>query len=944
MRLRTFGGLWIEAGAAPVPPDLRPRWLALLAIVAAAGPKGASRERLLGILWPEVDEERARHALSQTLYSLRRDLQAEPVAGSGELRLDPLVMGSDVGDLLSAAARNDRTTTLDLYHGWFLEGFYLDGAVEFERWVEEERTRFRRLALRCAESLAEEASASGDAARAAFAWRRPAQLDPLSARHAVSYMKALVDAGDRAGALAHAREHEALVRRELDAAPDAEVTALAERLRRSSSPSRTPEPQVHASPAPAAPPPAPPAQLIARPTRSFAWLIAAIVVIILVVLAARSLMKGRPESGAPVLAVGRLRDAPSSDSSNFSGVLTDMLATNLARVHGIQVVANSRLFELMQPGQEDQRGAFSEAARRAGAREILEGELSYAPVGGLQLDLRRIDLQSGVVRSGYRVRALDRYALVDSATAAVARDFSLNVPGGAIAEVSTSSPLAYRLYEEGLRSYYQYDVAAAFRLMQAALKEDSTFAIAAYYAWISSGSPLDGPNRQYLDRVVRLAPNAPERERLLILGTVLRTTENPAAVAYAESLSIRFPTDPEGQTLLGDVKSVLGEYPASTGAYNRAVALDSSAKAIGGEACRACKGLNHLASTYVAWDSFPAAERTVQRWLRFEPGKLEPLVMLAELDARTGRWSELHSLYSRMDSLDPTRRADREWYLYHLIRRGDYDSLPRSVLQTLQEPGRDQRTDAVWLWIIALRNQGRLIAANEMLRGHLPDGTQLSPEAIGIVPVEAATVAFESGQSLTAARLYSTLVGDNASNPFPGHRARGMTWNLALEATARAAAGDTAAVRLLADSVETLGRLSLVARSSHLHHFLRGLLLASDGRHAEAVNEYRRAITSWTDGYTRINYELSRSLLALNRPAEAIYPLQAALRGAIDASNLYITRTELHEELARAFAAAGQRDSAAVHYREVVRAWEPGDPPFQARRRAAMHWLAGNSA
>jgi hypothetical protein len=103
------------------------------------------------------------------------------------------------------------------------------------------------------------------------------------------------------------------------------------------------------------------------------------------------------------------------------------------------MVANSRLFELMKPGEENQRGAFSEAARRAGALEILEGEVSYAPEGGLQLDLRRIDLRSGVVRHGYRVRALDRYALVDSATGAVARDFALPAPGGAIVSTRKDS-------------------------------------------------------------------------------------------------------------------------------------------------------------------------------------------------------------------------------------------------------------------------------------------------------------------------------------------------------------------------------------------------------------------------------------------------------------------------------------------------------------------------
>ena len=48
--------------------------LALLAILAAAGERNTSRDRLLALLWPEVEAEKAGHRLAQVLYSLRREL------------------------------------------------------------------------------------------------------------------------------------------------------------------------------------------------------------------------------------------------------------------------------------------------------------------------------------------------------------------------------------------------------------------------------------------------------------------------------------------------------------------------------------------------------------------------------------------------------------------------------------------------------------------------------------------------------------------------------------------------------------------------------------------------------------------------------------------------------------------------------------------------------
>ncbi|HEV8214534.1 MAG TPA: hypothetical protein VGP95_01835, partial [Gemmatimonadaceae bacterium] len=81
MRLKTFGGLSLDRPSAPE-AGLRPRSLALLAILAAAGPKGLTRDRIMAVLWPEVDEDRARHGLSQTLYSLRRELGDDIVSAT----------------------------------------------------------------------------------------------------------------------------------------------------------------------------------------------------------------------------------------------------------------------------------------------------------------------------------------------------------------------------------------------------------------------------------------------------------------------------------------------------------------------------------------------------------------------------------------------------------------------------------------------------------------------------------------------------------------------------------------------------------------------------------------------------------------------------------------------------------------------------------------------
>jgi len=118
------------------------------------------------------------------------------------------------------------------------------------------------------------------------------------------------------------------------------------------------------------------------------------------------------------------------------------------------------------------------------------------------------------------------------------------------------------------------------------------------------------------------------------------------------------------------------------------------------------------------------------------------------------------------------------------------------------------------------------------------------------------------------------------------------------------------------------------------------MVYQSAGRCDEAAREFQDAIHSPTMGFTRVNYELARCLIRLGRPSEAIAALQSALRGDLDAGALYVTHTELHETLAQAFDGARMTDSAAVHYRAVVKAWQRADREFWSRRDTARSWLA----
>ena len=116
-----------------------------------------------------------------------------------------------------------------------------------------------------------------------------------------------------------------------------------------------------------------------------------------------------------------------------------------------------------------------------------------------------------------------------------------------------------------------------------------------------------------------------------------------------------------------------------------------------------------------------------------------------------------------------------------------------------------------------------------------------------------------------------------------------------------------------------------------LHHFLRGLLLSVAREHETAVREFRLASLLPARDFSRIHYEMARSLMAARRPLETIPPLRAVLHGDLDGAGLSLSPTDVRLALAQAFEAAGNRDSAAVHYAAVERAWRTADPMLSPR-------------
>lgn len=168
-----------------------------------------SRDKLQALLWPESDTTHARRTLNQLLYAQRRTVgTAEIFVGKKNLRLNTEVVSTDIAEFEDAVESGELQRAVGLYRGPFLDGFFLGGSQEFERWVDDQRRRLARVRAAAIASLAQQATASGQLAVAVEWWNRAVEHDPLDGRAVASLVESLTRTGDVAGAQRATREYE----------------------------------------------------------------------------------------------------------------------------------------------------------------------------------------------------------------------------------------------------------------------------------------------------------------------------------------------------------------------------------------------------------------------------------------------------------------------------------------------------------------------------------------------------------------------------------------------------------------------------------------------------------------------------------------------------------------------------------------------------------------
>ena len=208
--------------------------VALLACLAVA-PEGAftRRDRIVGLLWPELDQAHARAALRKAVHLARATLGEDALVGRGdeELSLAPNSLWCDVSALRAAIERGQLARAVELYRGDLMPGFFLPECHDFDAWLESERTALLEEAVAAAWALAKHLESDSHYTDASRLAKKAARLDRTNERALRRSLQMLDRLGDRAGALNLYDEFTRRLRKELEVDPSPETVKLAESLR-----------------------------------------------------------------------------------------------------------------------------------------------------------------------------------------------------------------------------------------------------------------------------------------------------------------------------------------------------------------------------------------------------------------------------------------------------------------------------------------------------------------------------------------------------------------------------------------------------------------------------------------------------------------------------------------------------------------------------------------
>jgi DNA-binding SARP family transcriptional activator/tetratricopeptide (TPR) repeat protein len=933
--------------------------VALLAYLAVATPHGLHRrDSVIGLLWPELTQERARAALRHSVYRLRGMLGPDALISRGDedVGISTSIITCDAARLDELLDSGSIDEALDLYRGDLMPGFFLRGTPEYERWLDGERTRLRNRASSAACRLAEDLARSGKSEEAAHRARQVLAISPDSEQLLRRVMNTLASVGDSAGAVHVFDQFAARMKAELDASPSSETRSLAAKLREDRSDAgpvvATASPLVTDSPA--TPHVSEPAvatsvmPLVAR--RGSRRSVIALAVAATVMVGAYGVKKVTADASpaTPTIAVFPFDVRGSRDLDYLKEGMSDLLSIGVDGAAGLHSADPRAVLARVRENGDTHldEGDARRIARQVGAGLYITGTVVEAG-GQITLTAALRDV-NGRVQSTAQTRAADKgrlFELVDDLSRQLLAGADRSAPElvGLAARTTKSMP-ALRSYLEGERELRAGRHVSALDAFREAVAEDSTFALA-YYRLSSAGRWTTEYQlaEEATDKAVRYDNSLPPyARRLLDAATAMRDGNYEESESLYVASTRSRPGDAEAWFGLGDL-----HYH-----YN------------------ALRGRSKLQS-----------RKSFERALALDPGDGESRVHLLELAAWEGKVAEVDSL---LEGLPKGSDFGEKWPIIRALitddrnaeekavaelKKGDEratvlmvihstsafpNNLPGAVRVTglLTDPSRSPARRAYGFNLRAqvelARGKWSLAKRDLLLMGTLEPAAATEYGAILSLSPGATTTPRDLGALRSALTSWDAAPTPPSASPVFGiHNGFHSQLRLYLLGLVSDRMGDTTAAKNYADSLATFpGDTLKVLLAGNLAHAVRARVIARRGNVAAALAELGHP---WIDPRTHRShyssilaqvadrYFMAELLQRTGRFGEALEAYSAVSDYSLDGL-MYLPMSHLRR--GDIYLQMGDRARAVEHYAKFVALSKDCEPELVPLRNAAEKKIA----
>jgi serine/threonine protein kinase/Tfp pilus assembly protein PilF len=682
----------------------------------------------------------------------------------------------------------------------------------------------------------------------------------------------------------------------------------------------------------------------------------------LAALAAMSLWLFLPRgaSAKRTIAVLAFKNQTGDDAFDYlQETIPNLLITSLEQSGRFRVTTWQELKDLLRQAGKDVSAALDdetgfEVCRRAGIETLAVG--FYTKAGdAFVTDVKVFEAATKRPLKTTQARGDGPASILKSQIDEISRSIcrgrglaalKIEKAGPRIADVTTSSLEAYRAYLRGRDELDRFFSAEARRSLEKAVSLDPDFAVAYLYLARASSELGDSKARdEALEKALRLAPRASEKERLYIeasyAGSVKR--DGPERRRILEELVAEYPGEKDAYSDLGLSYDSARQYPQALASFEKALALDPDFGL----------ALNSAAYTYLKMGEPAKAVAYLERYAALNPNDPNPRDSIAEMLMRTGRLEEAVAKYRQVLAAHPDFHLSWASLAYVYALQENYPEALRCLDELVaRAPAASAKWMSVWLRAYIrdfLGQWDRALTEFQDLKAQAERGG----DTYGFMATNwmLAFVHMDRREFDEAERSIDACVELNAKRN-PGRGAMTGTMKAIMRARLEIARGrPETALATLAETEAQAAGLDLSANDDLL--FQRALAKAEGalaaGRLDDAIATGEKIVpralpTTRISDIASYNQPFLKDVLAraywkkgdLDRAAAEYRKLLT-----IDPSNQvrYLMSPLYHYRLGRVLEEKGDRAGARAEYAKFLDGWKDADPSrpelADARRRLA---------